>query len=185
LYTQEFLISSQVVQSIVLTKVCVNRRAVEAVQGARVAELEDNNAKLLVELEQTRLALAEANAARKTLFMEHGKLEEECACLCVAIDTPRQEKADAMAARKAEITTVRNKFQDYRLHHRKKLRELRVNLENAMNEIGVRCLPYPRKNSRISKVITWFDKEIQALPGAIAKANKNFLVSIMRCFHLG
>jgi hypothetical protein len=49
-------------------------------------------------------------------------------------------------------------------------------LEKAVNEIGVRCLPYPPKNSTIGEVITWFDKEIKALPSAIAKANKIFLV---------
>jgi hypothetical protein len=33
----------------------------------------------------------------------------------------------------------------------------------------------PRKNSTIGEVIGWFDKEIQTLPTAIMKANKNFL----------
>jgi hypothetical protein len=51
-----------------------------------------------------------------------------------------------------------------------------VNLETMVNEIGVRCLPYPGNKKTISEVIAWFDTEIQALSGAIAKANKNFLV---------
>jgi hypothetical protein len=51
-----------------------------------------------------------------------------------------------------------------------------VNLEKAVNEIGVRCLPYPGKMSTIGEVITWFDMKIQALPSTIAKANKKFLV---------
>jgi hypothetical protein len=33
-----------------------------------------------------------------------------------------------------------------------------------VNEIGVRCLSYPPKKSTIGEVITWFDKEIKALP---------------------
>jgi hypothetical protein len=45
-----------------------------------------------------------------------------------------------------------------------------------MNDIGVRCLPYPRKNSTIRELIAWFETEIKALPQATAKANKNFLV---------
>jgi hypothetical protein len=44
-----------------------------------------------------------------------------------------------------------------------------------MNEIGVRRLPYPGKGSAIGEIVEWFDKEIQALPGAIMKADKNFL----------
>jgi hypothetical protein len=35
----------------------------EATQGAHMAELEENNTKLLVELKQTHLALAEADVA--------------------------------------------------------------------------------------------------------------------------
>jgi hypothetical protein len=45
-----------------------------------------------------------------------------------------------------------------------------------MNEIGVRCLSYPKKGSTISAIMAWFTQEIQALSDAIAKANKNFLV---------
>jgi hypothetical protein len=50
-----------------------------------------------------------------------------------------------------------------------------VNQEKAVNEIGMRCRPYPGKNSTIGEIVKWFDKEIQALSGAIFKANKNFL----------
>jgi hypothetical protein len=45
-----------------------------------------------------------------------------------------------------------------------------------MNEIGVKCLPYPKKGSTISDIAAWFAKEIQALPNVIAEANKNFIV---------
>jgi hypothetical protein len=49
-------------------------------------------------------------------------------------------------------------------------------LEKAVTEIGVRCLPYPKKGSTIGEITAWINKEIQALLDAIAKANKNFLV---------
>jgi hypothetical protein len=45
-----------------------------------------------------------------------------------------------------------------------------------MNEVGVKCLPYPEKGSTISDIVVLFTKEIQALLGAIAMANKNFIV---------
>jgi hypothetical protein len=70
----------------------------------------------------------------------------------------------------------RSGFRDYHLSHRRKLHDLRVDLDKAVNEIGVRCLPYPEKGSTIGKIVIWFTKEIQALPNVIAKANKNFLV---------
>jgi hypothetical protein len=55
--------------------------------GGRVAELEENNAKLLAELKQTHLALVEADAAQNSLSINHRKLEEECAGLCDAVET--------------------------------------------------------------------------------------------------
>jgi hypothetical protein len=73
------------------------------------------------------------------------------------IETLEQEKAKPMAAGEAEVTTVHTRFQYYRVHHRKKIHEFCANLEAAVNEMGVRCLSYPRRNS------------------SIAKANKNFL----------
>jgi hypothetical protein len=128
-----------------------------------------------VELEQTHLAFAEAKALRNSLSVNCGKMEEECAGLRTAVDTLKQEKTKAVAAREAEITTIWTKFQDYCVCHRKKLHEFWTNLERAVNKIGVKCLPYPGKSSTIGKVIGWFDKEIQALPTTIMKANRNFL----------
>lgn len=61
------------------------------------------------------------------------------------------------------------------MHHRKKLHDFKVNLEKAVNEFGVKCLPYLEKNSTIGEVVGWFDKEIKVLSAAIAKANKNFI----------
>jgi hypothetical protein len=71
---------------------------------------------------------------------------------------------------------MRKKFRDYHLSHCKWLCELHAALEGALNEVGMRCLPYPEKGRTIGDVITWFKKEIQALPDTVAKGNKNFLV---------
>jgi hypothetical protein len=51
-----------------------------------------------------------------------------------------------------------------------------VDFERALNKIGAQCLPYPEKGSTIGDAIALFEKEITALPDAIAQANKNFLV---------
>jgi hypothetical protein len=141
-------------------KVCVNKRVMEAAQGVCMAEHEDNNAKLLAELEQACLALTEADATQSSLSVSHGKLEGECSGLHAAVDALRQEKAKPAIDHEAEVAATHKKFQDYRVGHRKRLRELHVNLKKAVNEIGVRCLPYPRKNSTIGEVISWFYKEI-------------------------
>jgi hypothetical protein len=156
-------------QVLSLMKTRVHRRAVETAQVTRVAELE--NSKLLVELEQAHTALAVADATRNSLSLTQGKLDEECAELHAVVESLGQEKARAEAAREAECKG----FHDYCIHHRKKLREVQINLEKEMNEIGGWCLPYPGKGSTIDEIVEWFDKEIWALLGAITKANQNFL----------
>jgi hypothetical protein len=83
--------------------------------------------------------------------VDYGKLEVECVGLCTAVDMLGQEKAEAVAAHKAEITTIHTKFKDYHVHHRKKLHEFRTNLDKAVNEIGVKCLPYPGKIAPLAK----------------------------------
>jgi hypothetical protein len=71
--------------------------------------------------------------------------------------------------------TVHMKFQDYHVRHRWKLRDFQVNMEKTMNKFGVKCRPYPGKNSTIGEVVEWFDREIKALPAVIVKANKNLI----------
>jgi hypothetical protein len=134
-------------------------------------ELEMDNSKLLAELQQTRVALAEADATPASLPLTHGKLEGECAGLRVDVETLGHEKAGAEAASEAE----RKRFQDYHIHHCKKLRELWINLAKVVNVIGVQCLPHLGKGSTIGEIVEWFDKEIQALPSTITKVNMNFL----------
>jgi hypothetical protein len=104
-----FLTLSRVVQALTLMKARTNKRVVVP-QGAHVAELEENNTKLLVELEQTHLVLAEAEAAHNSLSANPGKFQEECASLCTAINTLGREKVEVVAAREAEITTVCKKI---------------------------------------------------------------------------
>jgi hypothetical protein len=138
LYTLLHFLLSHDVQALALTKAHANSWALEAAHGAHVMELGENNAMLLAELEKTRLALAEAETAQNSLSVNHGKLEEECMGLHTVVDTLGHEMARIVAAHEAE----RKKFQDYRVHHCKKLCELRVNLEKAVNEIVMRYLPY-------------------------------------------
>jgi hypothetical protein len=116
-----------------------------------------------------------AEAHRNSLSVNCGRLEEECAGLRTAANMLRQEKTEVVAPREAEITTIRTKFQDYRVCHRKKLHEFQTNLEKEVNKLGVKCLLYPVKNSTIGEVVGWLDKEIKPLPAAIVKANKNFI----------
>jgi chromosome segregation ATPase len=131
------------VQSLDLSKARTCSRAMVVAQGAHTAELEVDNTRLQSELEQDHQALAEANAVRSSLSTNRTELERECAGLCTTVDTFKQEKAKVMAARETDVAAEQKKFWDYRLGHHRKLHEFCVNLERAMNGIGVRCLPYP------------------------------------------
>jgi hypothetical protein len=81
--------------------------------------------------------------------------------------TPRlmslKKKAKALTGCEADLAAEEKKFQNYRVRHHKKLHDLRIELEGAMNEIGAKCLPYPKKGSTIGNIAAWFAKEIQAL----------------------
>jgi hypothetical protein len=69
------------------------KHAMEAAEGARVAELEADNARLVAELEQTCLALIEADVAQNLLSVNHAELEEDCAWLRTVVDMLTREKA--------------------------------------------------------------------------------------------
>jgi hypothetical protein len=57
-------------------------------------------------------------------------------------------------------------------------------LEKEVNENGVRCLPYPGKNSTIGKAAEWFDKEIQVLSVVIAKTKKFLCYCLARVLRM-
>jgi 5'-deoxynucleotidase YfbR-like HD superfamily hydrolase len=46
----------------------------------------------------------------------------------------KQEKTEAEKTHEAEVATIHTKFQDYHVYHRKKLCDLWLNLEKAVNE---------------------------------------------------
>jgi hypothetical protein len=126
-------------------------------------------------LEQAHLKIVEAEECQSSLRLGYTKLEDECESLCTVPETVKLEKVEAEMARDAEVTTIRTKFQDYRVHHRNKLHDLWFSLEKAVSEFGIGCLPYPGKNSPIGNIIGCFDNETKALPANIEKANKNFI----------
>jgi hypothetical protein len=159
------------------------RRVVKVVQNARVLELERATAELRTELEQAGLKIVETKACENSLRSSYTRLEDECEILHDAAEALKWEKAEAETARKTEVAAVCTKFQEYCVHHRKKLRDLRFHLEKAVNEFGAGCLPYTGKKNTIGSIIGWtigsiigwFDSEIKSLPATIAKANKTFL----------
>jgi uncharacterized ubiquitin-like protein YukD len=157
-------------------KACACSHETLAAQGARAMAVEADNASFRSELKQACRALVEAESARDMLSTSLTAMEQECVKLRVGMDTLEQEKTKIAVDSEAQLVASEKKFCDYQISQRKKLHDLRMELEHAMNEIGVRCLPYPSKGSTIGAFTAWFTQEIQALPDAIAKANKNFLV---------
>jgi hypothetical protein len=75
-----------VVHALDLSKVHVCRKEVEVVERMRVVELEADNMKLLTELMEARLVLAEADAARSSLDASQEEVEKECAEMCATVD---------------------------------------------------------------------------------------------------
>jgi hypothetical protein len=106
-------------------------------RGVCTAELESDNARLWSKHEQAHQVLAEADAAQSSLSADREKLERECAGLHMAVDTLKEEKIQVLTDREAAIAVEQKKFWDYCIGHRKRLRELCVALEGALNEIGM------------------------------------------------
>jgi hypothetical protein len=113
--------------------------------------------------------------------VSHNQIEQECVKLSADMDALKQEKAKIMSDHKTELAAEQKFFWAYRVSHRKKLHDLCMELERAINDIGARCLLYPKKGSTIGEVTVWYTNEIQALPNVIAKATNNFLVYSLWC----
>jgi hypothetical protein len=80
-------------QALSLMEAHVHRQAVETTQVVRVVELEMQNSKLLVVLEQTRAAFADVDATQNSLSLAQEKLEEECAGLCIVEASRASDKS--------------------------------------------------------------------------------------------
>jgi hypothetical protein len=100
----------QVVQALDLSKAHMHRHAVEVEEKARVTELEADNAKLLAELKQACLALAEADAARSSLSASRERMEHECTGLGTTIDMLKGENAHLVTDCEAEVVAMNIKF---------------------------------------------------------------------------
>jgi hypothetical protein len=86
-----------IVQALDLLKTCVCNRMMEMAQRAWIAELESDNAKLQLELEQARQALVKADAAQSSLSTDQERLERECTGLHTAVNVLKQKKIQVMS----------------------------------------------------------------------------------------
>jgi regulator of replication initiation timing len=75
------------VQALNLSKARARNQALVMAHEACIAELQTDNARLRMELEEARQALAEANAAQSSLPMSQEELEQECVGLRATVDT--------------------------------------------------------------------------------------------------
>jgi chromosome segregation ATPase len=103
---------------------------------------------LRAELEQARLKIAEVEERQSSLRSGYTRLENDCESLCSAAKSLKQEKVEAKKTHEIEVTAIRTRFQDYRVHHRKKLHDLRFSMEKVVNEFSAVCLPYPGKKQQ-------------------------------------
>jgi hypothetical protein len=80
------------------------------------------------------------------------RLENECESLRNAAETLKRERAEAEKTCEDEVVAICTRFQNYRMHHCKKLHDLHFNLEKAVSEFGALCLRYPGKGSTIKEI---------------------------------
>jgi chromosome segregation ATPase len=132
-------------QALTSSKSRTVKRAMEVAQTVRVIELERANAELRAEFKQSQIKIEEVEERQGSLRSGYTKLENQCENLHSVAEALKEQKAEAERAQITQVTAAHTRFQDYRVHHCKKLCCLQLNLEKVVNEFGAACLPYPGK----------------------------------------
>jgi hypothetical protein len=97
-------------QALDLSKAHMHKRVVEVAERALVVELDADNAKLLMELKQARLALAEVDAAQNSLCASQEKMELECVELRTTVDALKGVNAQLAVDHEAEVVAANKKY---------------------------------------------------------------------------
>jgi soluble cytochrome b562 len=75
-----------------------------------MVKLEVDNAKLLTELKEARLALVEVDAAQSPLSASQEEVEKECTELRAAVEMLKGENAQLVTDREAGVAAANKKF---------------------------------------------------------------------------
>jgi hypothetical protein len=134
-------------------------------QNARVAELEEANARLLVELNGSR-------CREHALTSDYEGLHKDFDDLRTLHNAVVKGKADLEKMEHEKAQRFQNSLC-------KKLGELRVDMEATVAALGGRCMDFFCANNTVTNFLEWFWTEVQALPIAFSECNDNFI-----CFSL-
>jgi hypothetical protein len=153
-------------QALQLTKARMAAMSVEVQQSLRMAELEEANDRLRVELAAADTKVAEVEHHERTLSSDYDGLHKDFDDLRTSHAAIVQEKADLekMEHEKAQ------RF--WNLLH-KKWAELWCNTEESVAALRGRCEDFPATDATVSSLLDWFWMEVQALPTDFAECNKN------------
>jgi regulator of replication initiation timing len=134
-------------------------------QVTRVAELEETNALLRVELDAARSKLVEIEHQGRALTFENEGLKRDLGAACTAHDVAVKDKDLVQQAEQSKL----QRFQDS-IH--KKLAELRRDTEASVSALGGRSAEFPTGAS-LSNFFKWFQTEIASMPTTFMECNKN------------
>jgi hypothetical protein len=94
---------------------------------------------------------------QSSLRSGYDQLKSELDELHGTADTLEWEKSEIEKSYGAQVATARANFQKYLVQHRRRLHELRFDLENVLGDVGPQCFPYPGKGSTIGDIMRWFE----------------------------
>jgi hypothetical protein len=142
----------------------ISEKVVEVQPCSRIAELEEANVVLCVELAAAHTKVVEVERRERALTSNYGSLHSDFNDLQSVHAVVVKEKTDLEKMERA-----------HRFHNllRKKLAELRRDMEESIAALGGRCLDFPATNAIVPSMLEWFCIEVQALPTTFAECNEH------------
>jgi hypothetical protein len=152
-------------QTLHLTKSRIDEKSAEVQQTVRVAELEEANAQLHVELNASQSKLSEVEHREHALTFAYEDLKKD-------FDEVRSSHV-AMVKGKADLEkTEGEKVRRFQNSLLKKLAELCRDTEASVAALEGRCVEF-LADASISELLEWFRAEVAAMPTAFTECNKN------------
>jgi hypothetical protein len=153
-------------------KAWILARSAEALQSLCHAELEEANVQLRPELATAHTKVAKVERREWSLTSDYDGLHRDFDDLQTSLVAIVKEKANLERVEHEKAQWFCNLL-------RKKLAELRQDMEESIATLGGLCMYFPTTNATISDMLEWFWTEVQSLPTTFAECNEN-----ITCFAL-
>jgi regulator of replication initiation timing len=148
-----------------LTKSQIAKRLTKAQQVAHVAELEEANARLHADLDATRSKLAEVEHCEWALTSEYEDLKNDLESMRTSHDVVVKERAKVQKPERVKL----QRFQD---SVRKRLAELRCDIEASVAMLSGRSVEFPTGDS-LFDFLEWFRAQVAAMATTFSECNEN------------